>query len=78
METDTLIMEQPEEHQKLNEQKKNDLNFRHMYINYEELETLLRFYSQHKNNDAHKTHIEELEKKRDELKNHINKYLYEH
>ncbi len=78
METDTLIMEQPQNNRKLHDLKENDLNFRHMYINYEELETLLRFYSQQKNSGANKKHIDELKKKRDHLKHHINRYLYEH
>lgn len=77
MENHNLTHEFPELEEKIKEFKLNDDGFKKLYVNYEEVNALIRHYEEGEQNHTTDGHLTDLRKKRVYLKDNLYSYLKE-
>ena len=75
MENHNLTHEFPELEEKINQLKLDDENFRKMYVNYEEVNALIKHYEEGEQNHTTDEHLTDLRKKRVHLKDDLYVFL---
>ena len=75
MENHNLTHEFPELEEKINQLKLDDENFRKMYVNYEEVNALIKHYEEGEQNHTTDEHLTDLRKKRMHLKDDLYVFL---
>ncbi len=76
MENHTLTHEFPEYVEKINTLRMNDEKFKHLFLNYEEVNALIQHYEEGEQNHTTDEHLTDLRKKRMHLKDDIYSYLH--